>query len=177
MQTDLLREARRRCAGRYLLGPPDLVGNLDVLAALRDTQTLLTDLVERPEWVKDRLQEINRADFSIFERILELVRDESGGNAFCFHLYGDGKTAKVQCDIACMLSPAMFREFVVGPLAEQCRYLDYSMFHLDGEDAPRRLGPGRGPRGADMSANAAGRPSARPPCASKPARRNASHVP
>jgi hypothetical protein len=135
VQTDLLREARRRCAGRYLLGPPDLVENLDVLAALRDTQPLLTDLLERPEWVKARLEEINRAYFAIFDRLFDLVRDGHGGNAFCFNLYGDGKTAKVQCDIACMLSPAMFREFVVGPLAEQCRYLDYSMFHLDGEDA------------------------------------------
>ena len=136
VQMDLLREARRRCRGRYLLSVPDLIENLDVLAALRDTQAMLMDLVERPEWVKARLAEINRAYFAIFDRVFDLIRDEQGGNVYCaFHIYGPGKTAKVQCDLACMLSPAMFREFVVGPLTEQCRYLDYSMFHLDGEDA------------------------------------------
>jgi len=136
IQMDLLREARRRCAGRYLLGVPDLVENLDVLAALRDTQTLLMDLVERPKWVKARLVEINQAYFGIFDRVFDLVHDDQGGSAYCaFGIYGDGKTAKVQCDISCMLSASMFKEFVVGPLTEQCRYLDYSMYHLDGEDA------------------------------------------
>jgi hypothetical protein len=31
-----------------------------------------------------------------------------------------------------MFSPAMFKHFVVPALAEQCAWLDHSMFHLDG---------------------------------------------
>lgn len=140
IQTALLAEARRRAAGRYMLGIPDLVENLDVLAALRDTQKLLMDLIERPGWVAARLWEINQAYIEIFDRLFEMVKDDHGGSAYCaFNIYGPGKTAKVQCDISCMFSPAMFNEMVVGPLREQCRYLDFSMYHLDGEDALQHL--------------------------------------
>jgi hypothetical protein len=34
-----------------------------------------------------------------------------------------------------MISPAMFRQFVVPPLKAQCEWLDYSLFHLDGTQA------------------------------------------
>jgi len=34
-----------------------------------------------------------------------------------------------------MMSPAMFDELCVPALRRQCQWLDYSMYHLDGEDA------------------------------------------
>jgi hypothetical protein len=37
--------------GKYITGCPDLVENIDVLASLRGTTTLLIDMVERPDWV------------------------------------------------------------------------------------------------------------------------------
>lgn len=38
----------------------------------------------------------------------------------------------MQCDFAAMISPSMFAEFVVPALRRQCRWLDHSLFHLDG---------------------------------------------
>jgi hypothetical protein len=37
--------------------------------------------------------------------------------------------------MAAMISPRMFAEFVVPALSEQCEWLDYSMYHLDGTQA------------------------------------------
>jgi len=128
-------EAARRPAGRYLLGMPDLIENLDTLAAMRGSEAVLLDLIERPAWVQARLAEINEAFFAAFDLIHQRIRDADGGNTFIFDIWGPGKTAKVQCDICCMISPAMFRRFVVPHLARQCDWLDYSMYHLDGEDA------------------------------------------
>jgi len=122
--------------GRYLVGMPDLVENMDILAALRDSQKLMFDLIEHPGWVHECLAAINQAYFAVFERFFEIIRDPWGGNAFsAFCIWGPGKTAKVQCDAAALISPRMFRQFVVPPLAEQCAWLDYSMFHLDGTQA------------------------------------------
>lgn len=136
----LIEEGLRRARGRYLVGVPDLIENVDTLAAMRGTEPMLMDLIERPEWVKPRLVEINRAFFSTFEAMHARVRDEHGGNAFCaFRIWGPGRTAKVQCDFSCMISPEMFREFVVPPLAEQCQWLDWSMYHLDGTTAVQHL--------------------------------------
>jgi hypothetical protein len=135
----LVDEAVRCNQGRYLIGMPDLIENVDTLAALRDTQTLMLDFIERPAWVHKALGEINEAFFAAFDCIYPKVRSE-GGNAFgAFHIWGPGKTAKVQCDASCMLSPAMFKEFVVPYLSAQCDWLDYSMYHLDGEDAMQHL--------------------------------------
>ena len=126
--------------GRYLVGMPDLIENIDTLAAMRGNEKLLMDLVERPEWVKEKVWEINRAFFEAFDYLYEWIKDEQGGNVFqAFGLWGPGKTCKVQCDFCCMISRAMFDDFVVPALAEQCEWLDYSMYHLDGTGAMHHL--------------------------------------
>ena len=56
-----------------------------------------------------------------------------------FQLWAPGKVAKVQCDGCAMFSPAMFREFVMPTLTDQCNRLDYSMYHLDGSQCLDKL--------------------------------------
>ena len=128
----------RRCVevarGRYFVAVPDIVENIDILAALRGPQTLLMDMIERPEWVSAKVGEINRAFFEVFDLFYEVVRENcGGGSAFVFGVWGPGKTAKVQCDACSMFSPEMFRQFVAPALTEQCAWLDNAMYHLDGE--------------------------------------------
>jgi len=138
----VVEEGLRRARGRYLVGMPDLIENIDTMAAMRGSQELLVDLLDRPAWVKARLAEINEAFFETFTLLYEKVKDADGGNAFsAFRVWGPGKTAKVQCDFSCMISPRMFREFVAPPLAAQCDWLDYSVYHLDGPTALQQLEP------------------------------------
>ena len=131
----VIRAGVERSQGRYYVGCPDLIENLDTLASLRGTQEVLMDLIERPEWVQRRLGEINQAFFAAYQRIYELIAHPDGSAAWgAFGLWAPGKMAKVQCDISAMLSPRMFSRFVAPWLAEQCQWLDYSVFHLDGAD-------------------------------------------
>lgn len=140
LHLELLDEAKRQCGGRYVIGFPDLIENIDTLAQLRDPQMLLMDLVERPDWVQAKLAEINVAFFEAYDRLYERLRDPWGGSAWCaFQLWGPGRVAKVQCDFCCMISTDMFREFVLPGLTEQCAQLDYSMYHLDGTQALHQL--------------------------------------
>lgn len=126
--------------GRYLVGMPDLIENIDVLAAMRGNETLLMDLIERPDWVQQKVWEINRAFFDAFDLLYERIKDDRGGNVFhAFGLWGPGKTAKTQCDFSCMISEKMFADFVAPALEEQCEWLDYSMYHLDGTTAMQHL--------------------------------------
>lgn len=131
----VIRACVERSRGRYFVGCPDLIENLDTLASLRGTQTVLMDLIERPDWVHARLGEINQAFFAAYQRIYDLIAHPDGSAAWgAFGLWAPGKMAKVQCDISAMLSPRMFGQFVAPSLEEQSRWLDYSMFHLDGAD-------------------------------------------
>ena len=130
-----LRACAGLAGGRYAVGCPDLIGNIDALASLRDAQTHLMDMIERPDWVSAKLAEINRAWFEAYDRIYEIIKLEDGSAVFgAFRLWAPGKVAKVQCDASSMFSPDMFRQFVVPALTEQCEWLDYSMYHLDGHE-------------------------------------------
>ena len=136
----LIDEGLKRSNKRYLVGIPDLIENVDTLAAMRGNEQLLYDLVERPSWVHERLAEINQAYFTLFNILFEKVKDDDGGNAFAaFYIWGPGKTAKLQCDFSAMISPHMFQEFVVPYLSTQCKWLDYSLYHLDGTTALHHL--------------------------------------
>ncbi len=126
--------------GRYFASCPDLVENLDILSALRDPQTTMMDMIIRPEWVHEKLKEINQVFFDTYQRIYDIIKLADGSSCFgAFAIWGPGKTVKVQCDAAAMISPDMFSEFVVPPLAEQCQWLDHSMFHLDGTQCLDKL--------------------------------------
>ena len=127
------RAVTRRAKGAYLAAMPDLVENVDILAALRDPQTLMMDMAESPEWVEAAAMDVNRAWFEGFSRLYDIVKGPDGGNGWgAFNIWGPGKTAKVQCDACAMFSPKMFDRFVLPALTEQCDWLDYSMYHLDG---------------------------------------------
>lgn len=129
----MIRECIKESRGNYLVGCTDLIENVDTLAALRDTEVLLFDFYDRPEWVKERLAQINQVWFEAYDYLYNIFKAPDGSAAFCaFELWAPGKVAKVQCDASSMLSPDMFLEFVVPCLKEQCNWLDYSMFHLDG---------------------------------------------
>ena len=128
-----LRASAELARGKYMVGCPDLVENVDILASLRDNQRLLMDLIERPEWVERSVEEINQAWFEVYERIYQIIKLEDGSSGFdAFSVWGPGRTAKVQCDASAMFSPAMFERFVVPALTRQCDWLDQSIFHLDG---------------------------------------------
>lgn len=119
--------------GDYLVGMPAFGSNLDVLAELRGTQKLLYDLFDRPDWVEQKLEDINQAFFVAFDDYYQHIQLADGSSAYAyFQIWGPGKVSQVQCDFAAMISPDMFREFVVPPLTRQCEWLDHSLFHLDG---------------------------------------------
>lgn len=136
----LLETAVRLSEGRFLVGMPDLIENIDILSQMRDAQSLMIDLLERPRWVERCVAQINRLYFDAFDKLYESIKTPWGGNVFCaFNLWGPGKTAKVQCDASAMFSSDMYRRFVLPALTEQCQWLDYSMYHLDGTQAMHHL--------------------------------------
>lgn len=140
LQMAFIDAAVARSAGKYIVSLPDLIEGLDTLAAMRGTEAVLADLIDRPAWVHDRLGEINEAYFLAFEPMYQKVKDDEGGNAFAnFRIWGPGRTSKLQCDISCMISQPMFREFVQPYLSAQCDLLDYTLYHLDGPGAVQHL--------------------------------------
>jgi len=126
----LARETLRRGQGRFLTCFPDLIEGLDTLAAMRGTERLLLDLVERPGWVHQCLRRITRCYFQVYDEMYEAMKDDRGGTSFW--AWAPGRMTKLQCDFSAMISPEMFGEFMVPALAEMTGRLDYCMYHWDG---------------------------------------------
>ena len=136
---DLIRACKRRAQGRYFVGCPDLIEGLDTLAALRGTQPVLLDMMDRPAELAQQVQAVNDIWFQVFERIYGEI-NEGGEMAFCyFSIWGPGRVAKLQSDISGMISTRNFRRFVQPFVREQCQRLDYALYHLDGVAAMRHL--------------------------------------
>jgi hypothetical protein len=139
LHLDLIRACKRLSQGQYWVGCPDLIEGLDTLAGLRGTQPVLLDMVDRPEGLLEDLQAVNDVWFQVFDRIYDEINVD-GEMAFCyFSIWGPGRVAKLQSDISGMISPRNFRKFVQPFIRQQCRRLDYSLYHLDGVAAIRHL--------------------------------------
>jgi hypothetical protein len=137
---EIYRQSVRIAAGDYVIGQPGIGSNIEVLAALRGGENLMLDLVEEPEWVQEKLWEINQAFFDAYSRIHDMIKlpDDSICSSY-FALWGRGRTSVITLDPVAMISPAMFEQYVLPPLVEQVRWLDHSMLHVDGTAALRHL--------------------------------------
>ena len=121
--------------GKFLTSFPDLIEGLDTLAAMRDTQPLLFDLMDQPQQVHQALDQIIERYFDYYDILYELIKDERGGSHFW--AWAPGRMAKFQCDFSAMISPAMFKEFMVPTLQRMSERVDYCMYHWDGPGAIR----------------------------------------
>jgi hypothetical protein len=127
------REQLRLGQGKFLLQFPDLIEGLDTLAAMRGTELLLYDLIDRPEWVHGCLRRITDLYFRYYDVLYDLMRDEVGGSHFW--MWAPGRMAKFQCDFSAMIGADMFGEFMVPVLNEMCERVSYCMYHWDGPGA------------------------------------------
>jgi hypothetical protein len=126
---------RRALDGKMMLAAPTLLGNLDALSSLRGPQQLLYDLVDRPEQVQRALAQVRQAHSEAMAALAaELDMDRSGAMNV-EGLYYPGRHSRPQCDFSAMISPAMFREFVVPCLESEAQDAGAFTYHLDGPRA------------------------------------------
>lgn len=140
LSREFAREGIKRGEGKFLVSTPDLIENLDTIASLRGIEKLLLDLVDNPQYVHKCQEKILSLWFECYEELYNILKGGDYGICFsAFSTWAPGKIAKLQCDMSCMISTDMFNEFVVPYLEQQCRWLDYSLYHLDGVGAIQHL--------------------------------------
>jgi 5-methyltetrahydrofolate--homocysteine methyltransferase len=131
-----------RSRGRYVVGMTDLGGNLDIVATLRGTQTLLTDLYDYPEQVLKAarlVDDIWEAAYNSFHAILR--RYNPGGCMTAWMpIFCDKRWYPLQCDFSAMISPDDFERFVAPSLRRESEFLECSVYHLDGPGELPHLG-------------------------------------
>ena len=141
LRTQQLFKRIQASAGEQVFLPfPDLCENIDVLASLRGAESLMFDCIDDPAWVMEKVNQIGDLYETAISKFLPLVQRSDGSTSFhAFRLWGEGITAKIQCDASAMISRDMFDTFVLPSLNRQCEFLDNSLYHLDGTQSIQHL--------------------------------------
>lgn len=139
LHKELLKACKAKAQGHYYVGMPDLMEGLDVLAAIKGTDKVLLDTVMQPEVLERQMQQINDIYFRVYDELYDIIR-EGDEMAFCyFSSWAPGRMSKLQSDISTMISVEDYRRFVQPFIREQCRKIDYTLYHLDGVGALHHL--------------------------------------
>ena len=127
------RLARERNGGRAAMGMLDPHSNLGLLAAMRGAQNLCMDCADRPELI-DRAMESARR---VFPHVWNAIREAGGHDeaGYSYGVYSPRGACMLECDFSCMISPAMFRRWVVPALEEEAAWVRNVCYHWDGVGA------------------------------------------
>lgn len=137
---DLVKSCRELAGNDFYVDMPDLMENIDVLASLRGAQETLFDLLDEPEKVGERIQEVTDVYYDYYDCFYDAIKDEEGGNAYTvFQIWGPGRTVKLQCDFSAMMSPEDFRKYIQPSLRTQSENVDHVLYHLDGPQAIKHM--------------------------------------
>ena len=136
----LAKDCRALAKDDFYVDMPDLMENIDVLASLRGAQDTLFDLLDEPEKVGQRIQEVTDVYYDYYDRFYDVIKDKDGGNAYTvFQIWGPGRTVKLQCDFSAMMAPEDFRKYIQPSLRTQSENVDHVLYHLDGPAAIKHM--------------------------------------
>jgi hypothetical protein len=124
-----------RCDGRYLVGLPDLHGNYDILASLREPEDVCLDLIDCPELLREVGRHVAAGFVAAYERCWRQVREAGFGATTWTPCYHEGAMYVPSCDFWCMVSPAMAEQLILPDIRAEMTPLARSIFHLDGPQA------------------------------------------
>jgi hypothetical protein len=89
---ELTAAAVERYGDRLIVGHTDLGGNLDILASLRGTETLLLDLVDHPDEVERLASQITGLWLRYYDELDAIIRPACRGTSCWTPLFSPGKT-------------------------------------------------------------------------------------
>jgi hypothetical protein len=132
------RQRYQETGRRLYLGNPDLNGPTEVLAGLRGRESFAMDLYDNPEAISAALEEVNRAWYDAWKECTEITH-ELGGYFFWMRIWSELPAVDLQSDVSGLMSQEMFQAYLLPAIEEQTRWVDRTIYHLDGPDAVRHL--------------------------------------
>lgn len=130
---ELCAAMMKRWQGQVLVSMTDLGGNLDILSTFRPAEELLLDLYDHPEEVLRVLGEAHAIWHRAYAEINAILQPRNPGYSAWCGIFSESPYYILQCDFSYMISPEMFRQFVLPELDATTRRLAHSYYHLDGK--------------------------------------------
>lgn len=134
--TDAFLEIGR---GKFITGMTDWHGGGDAIAALRDPQQLALDMLLHVDEVKALLSRLEADYFQVYDVFYHKLRAADQPISTWLSLVSDCKFYVPSNDFSIMISKEMFDDIFLPGIARECRFLEHSIYHLDGPGALRHL--------------------------------------
>jgi len=115
---------------RFPIAHPQMRGPLDTLAAMRTPARMSIDLIDYPDEVSEILAELTDLWIDIAEATLEMIRPFRGGYCTRMKMWAPGKAITPQNDISTLISPDMYKEFVLPWDQKIVAHFPYHSFHI-----------------------------------------------
>jgi len=131
---ELKRREYEDSRGKYL---PALEGTLwptEMISIFRGAGNLCLDLLYHPDEVRSLQHKLLRAWKWVNSERFDIIHAEEEGTASLM-MWAPGRYFHLGCDFSAMISPKMYREFVLPETRDLAQWLDYSFYHLDGPEA------------------------------------------
>ncbi len=129
----------RIAGGRFCVSFTDLGGVYDILASLRGTEGLLTDMADVPDAVERAADRVTEVWLRCYDELCRVITRFQSGTASWDGTWSPGRMYCPQSDVSAMIGPADFRKHDVPRLRCICAAMDHVVYHLDGPDAVRHL--------------------------------------
>jgi len=139
IMNDLLDAICEAAEGNFLVGIPDIHYGGDSLVATVGVQKLVRYLYTKPEEVKRIIRKLTDICINVFEHYYQKISRIQDGSITWIPAFSRGKYFALQDDFSGLVSPKMFEEFFIEEQEILSKYLDNSIFHLDGPMALNNL--------------------------------------
>jgi len=139
-QIEMLQRATELSRGKAVVSVGAFGGCGDTLAALRGSERLSMDVVERPELARQTELYLMEMWIELYEEFYAIVSSAGQGVTCAYPLWSEGRYYFTQCDFSGMISTEMFAKLFLPAIERQLEYLDCAVHHLDGVDAFRHVG-------------------------------------
>ena len=132
--------AAEEARGKSIPALQALGGAADTLAAIRGTQNLSLDVMDCPEYVAEFDLYLMKQWIEVHDKFYSIIQDSAqGSTTWSNYLWAPGRFYFPMCDFSYMISTKMFTRLFLPSIEMQVNYLDYSLYHLDGEGAFKHL--------------------------------------
>ena len=137
---DMIKHNHTAFGYDVILGANPMLDPATTLSLMRGSEIFLMDLIDREDdvlrWLKS-LGDFHRQAISGYRETRTALgrrEDYNWTGAWC-----PGDMDAIQCDISTMLSPEMFRKFILPEMENEASFFDYTIWHLDGTDEFKHL--------------------------------------
>jgi len=133
---EILHASVARGKDRWVTAYPDLHSGIDGLAAIRGPERLMIDLITDPQPVKRAMLQVTGLWKEIVDTVSGIILPSGQGTSnWTMGWSADRFVCVGQNDFSCLISPAMFQEFVNEDTVACCEHVDRTIYHLDGPGA------------------------------------------